>query len=146
MVRTCVDELFHQTEISLSDASGQANPRQVYGICTEMAKAYPQVSWWLHFHNTRGLGIANIVAGMQAGFTQFDASFAGVGGCPFVPGAAGNVATEDVLHLCEEMGVQTGVNLDAMLEVSRKLTAILEHPTDSYVLKAGKSSELIRTL
>ena len=134
------------TEISLSDASGQANPRQVYGMCTEMAKAYPQVSWWLHFHNTRGLGIANIVAGMQAGFTQFDASFAGVGGCPFVPGAAGNVATEDVLHLCEEMGVQTGVNLDAMLEVSRKLTAMVEHPTDSYVLKAGKSSELIRTL
>ena len=133
------------TEISLSDASGQANPQQVYGMCTEMAKAYPQVSWWLHFHNTRGLGIANIVAGMQAGFTQFDASFAGVGGCPFVPGAAGNVATEDVLHLCEEMGIRTGVDLDAMLEVSRKLTAMVEHPTDSYVLKAGKSSELIRT-
>ena len=134
------------TEISLSDASGQANPRQVYGICTEMAKAYPQVSWWLHFHNTRGLGVANIVAGMQAGFTQFDASFAGVGGCPFVPGAAGNVATEDVIHLCHEMGVETNVDLDATMAVSRKLVELLGHSTDSYLLKAGKSSDLIRTI
>lgn len=134
------------TEISLSDASGQANPRQVYEICTEMAKSYPQVSWWLHFHNTRGLGIANILAGMQAGFTRFDASFAGVGGCPFVPGAAGNVATEDVLHLCEQMGVDTGVDLDAILAVSRSLTQTLGHSTDSYLLKAGKSSDLLRTL
>lgn len=134
------------TEISLSDASGQANPRQVYAICTEMAKDYPQVSWWLHFHNTRGLGVANIVAGMQAGFTQFDASFAGVGGCPFVPGAAGNVATEDVIHLCHEMGVETHVDLDATMAVSRKLVELLGHPTDSYLLKAGKSSDLIRTI
>ena len=134
------------TEISLSDASGQANPRQVFDICTEMAKSYPQVSWWLHFHNTRGLGVANIVAGMQAGFTQFDASFAGVGGCPFVPGAAGNVATEDVIHLCHEMGVETNVDLDATMAVSRKLVELLGHPTDSYLLKAGKSSDLIRTI
>ncbi len=131
------------TEISLSDASGQANPRQVYEMCTEMAKTYPQVSWWLHFHNTRGLGIANIVAGMQAGFTRFDASFAGVGGCPFVPGAAGNVATEDVLHLCETMGVETHVNLDAAMEISRTLVQLLSHPTDSYLLKAGKASDLL---
>ena len=134
------------TEISLSDASGQANPRQVFEICTEMARAYPQVSWWLHFHNTRGLGIANIVAGMQAGFTRFDASFAGVGGCPFVPGAAGNVATEDVLHLCETMGVETHVDLDAVIAVSRRLTAMLDHLTDSYLLKAGKSSDLLLTI
>lgn len=134
------------TEISLSDASGQANPRQVYAMCTEMARTYPQVSWWLHFHNTRGLGIANMVAGMQAGFTQLDASFGGVGGCPFVPGAAGNVATEDALHLCEQMGVQTGVDLDAILAVSRRLTELLGHNTDSYVRKAGKADALIRTL
>jgi len=134
------------TEISLSDASGQANPRQVYTICTEMAARYPQVDWWLHFHNTRGLGIANMVAGMQAGFTRFDASFAGVGGCPFVPGAAGNVATEDALHLFEQMGVQTGVNLQALLSVSRHVVELLGHPTDSYVLKAGRSNDLIREI
>ncbi|WP_312279411.1 hydroxymethylglutaryl-CoA lyase [Oscillibacter sp.] len=134
------------TEISLSDASGQAYPTQVYDICAEMRRAYPHVTWWLHFHNTRGLGIANILAGMQAGFTRFDTAFAGVGGCPFVPGAAGNVSTEDVLHMCDEMGVTTGVNLDAAMEVSRHLVEILAHSTDSYLLRAGKSKDLIREL
>ncbi len=134
------------TEISLSDASGQAYPTQVYDMCKEMSLAYPQVTWWLHFHNTRGLGIANIMAGMQAGFTRFDTAFAGVGGCPFVPGAAGNVSTEDVLHMCDEMGVTTGVNLDAAMEVSRHLVKILAHSTDSYLLRAGKSKDLIREL
>lgn len=134
------------TEISLSDASGQAYPTQVYDMCTEMRRTYPQVTWWLHFHNTRGLGIANILAGMQAGFTRFDTAFAGVGGCPFVPGAAGNVSTEDVLHMCDEMGVATGVDLDAAITVSRHLVKILAHSTDSYLLRAGKSKDLIREL
>ena len=134
------------TEISLSDASGMAYPTQVYQICTEMARAYPQVTWWLHFHNTRGLGIANIMAGMEAGFTRFDSAFAGVGGCPFVPGAAGNVATEDVVHMCDEMGVGTGVDLDKSMAVSRRLVQILDHTTDSYLLRAGKSKDLILDL
>lgn len=134
------------TELSLSDASGQAYPTQVYQICTEMARAYPQVTWWLHFHNTRGLGIANIMAGMQAGFTRFDSAFAGVGGCPFVPGAAGNVATEDVVHLCDEIGVATGVDLDGTMAVSRRLVQLLGHSTDSYLLRAGKSKDLILEL
>lgn len=134
------------TELSLSDASGQAYPTQVYHICTEMARAYPQVSWWLHFHNTRGLGIANIVAGMQAGFTRFDSAFAGVGGCPFVPGAAGNVATEDVVHMCDEMGIQTGVDLDRAMEVGRSLERLLGHRADSYLLRAGKSKDLIHQI
>ena len=133
-------------EISLSDASGQAYPTQVYSICTEMAKAYPQVTWWLHFHNTRGLGIANILAGMQAGFTRYDSAFAGVGGCPFVPGAAGNVATEDVLHMCDEMGVKTGIDLDQAMAISRRVVQIIDHPTDSYLLRAGKSKDLIPDL
>lgn len=134
------------TEISLSDASGMAYPTQVYDMCQEMKRCYPQVSWWLHFHNTRGLGIANILAGMEAGFTQFDTSFAGVGGCPFVPGAAGNVATEDVLHMCDEMGVKTGIDLDQAMEVSRQVVELVGHPTDSYLLRAGKSKDLIREL
>ena len=134
------------TELSLSDASGQAYPTQVYQICTEMARAYPQVTWWLHFHNTRGLGIANIMAGMQAGFTRFDSAFAGVGGCPFVPGAAGNVATENVAHLCDEIGVATGVDLDGTMAVSRRLVQLLGHSTDSYLLRAGKSKDLILEL
>lgn len=134
------------TEISLSDASGMAYPSQVYEICTEMGRAYPQVTWWLHFHNTRGLGMANILAGMEAGFSRFDSAFAGVGGCPFVPGAAGNVATEDVLHMCDEMGIATGVDLDKAMEISRSIVSIIGHNTDSYLLRAGKSKDLIREL
>lgn len=133
-------------EISLSDASGMAYPTQVYEICNEMKNSYPQVSWWLHFHNTRGLGIANILAGMHAGFDKYDSSFAGVGGCPFVPGAAGNVSTEDLLHMCDECGIETGIDIDKMLKVSRRIKEIVGHETDSYILRAGKSSDLIREL
>lgn len=147
-VRAIVDAYLEVgiTEISLSDAAGVAVPSQVYDLCTDMRERYPMVSWWLHFHNTRGMAMANIVAGMQAGICQFDASFAGVGGCPFVPGAAGNVATEDVLHMCEEMGISTGVDLDQALEISRQVTALLGHSTDSYLLRAGKSKDLVREL
>ncbi len=134
------------TEISLSDASGQAFPRQVAGICREMQKDYPQVTWWLHFHNTRGLGMSNVLAGMSEGFTRFDSAFAGVGGCPFVPGAAGNLSSEDLIHMCEGCGIETGIQLDKVLEVSRYLCELLGHSTDSYLLRAGKASELIREL
>ena len=147
-VKDCVEAYLKVgiDEISLSDASGMAFPTQVYDMCLEMKKCYPNVKWWLHFHNTRGLGIANILSGMQAGFTQFDASFAGVGGCPFVPGAAGNVASEDVLHMCEEMGVATGIDLDKAMAISRSVVGLVGHSTDSYLLRAGKSKDLIREL
>lgn len=134
------------TEISLSDASGMAVPNQVYNICTEMQKDFPLVKWILHFHNTRGLGVANIIAGMQAGITWFDTSFAGVGGCPFVPGAAGNVSTEDVLHMLNEMNIETGIDLDNTILISKMLVKILGHSTDSYILRAGKSKDLILDL
>ena len=130
------------TEFSLSDASGMAYPSQVYNICTEVRKAYPENTWWLHFHNTRGLAISNIIAGMQAGMTQFDGSLAGVGGCPFVPGAAGNVSTEDVIHCLDEMGVETGINCDKVIALSRRMTELIGHKADSYVLKAGQSKDL----
>lgn len=134
------------TEISLSDAAGVAYPGQVYEMGQEMKREYPQVDWWFHFHNTRGLGIANVLAGMDAGFTHFDTSFAGVGGCPFVPGAAGNVTTEDVLHMCGHMKIATGIDLDQAIAISRKVVSMLGHSTDSYILRAGKASELLREL
>ncbi len=130
------------TEISLSDASGMAYPTQVYDICTEVKKDYPEATWWLHFHNTRGLAIANIFAGMQAGFYQFDSSFAGVGGCNFIPNATGNVATEDVIHALSEMNVNTGIDLHKSIAISKKVVSMLEHDTDSYVLKAGATKDL----
>lgn len=134
------------TEISLSDASGMAYPSQVYEMCTQMKREFPKVTWWLHFHNTRGLGVANILAGMRAGVTRFDTSFAGVGGCPFVPGAAGNVSTEDVVHMCDEMNIETGIDLDRAMGISRRVVELVGHPTDSYLLRAGKSKDLILEL
>lgn len=131
------------TEISLSDASGMGYPSQVSQLCQTVKEKYPECTWWLHFHNTRGLGIANVLAGLNAGFTQFDSSFAGVGGCPFVPGAAGNVATEDLLHMLDEMGIETGIDLDQTMALSREVTRMVGHQTDSYLLRAGKASDLI---
>lgn len=131
------------TEISLSDASGMAVPNQVYQLCAHVREKYPQASWWLHFHNTRGLAMANITAAMEAGMTRFDSSFGGLGGCPFVPGAAGNISTEDVLNLCDEMGIETGVDIVKVMELSRKLRELLNHDLDSYILRAGRARDLI---
>lgn len=132
------------TELSLSDASGQAFPKQVFDLCTELKGDYGGVTWWLHFHNTRGLAMANILAGMEAGVTRFDASFLGVGGCPFVPGAAGNVATEDVVHMLDGIGVKSGIDADRCIETAKYLQELIGHACDSYVLRAGKASELYR--
>lgn len=134
------------TEISLSDASGMAVPNQVYNMCVHVREKYPEVSWWLHFHNTRGLAVANIMAAMEAGMNQFDSSFGGLGGCPFVPGAAGNISTEDVLHMCEESGIETGIDIVKVMELSRSLRERLNHDTDSYILRAGRSRDLILPL
>lgn len=133
------------TEISLSDASGMAVPNQVYNICKHVREVYPQATWWLHFHNTRGLAMANIMAAMEAGMTQFDSSFGGLGGCPFVPGAAGNISTEDVLHLCEESDIDTGIDIIKVMELSRSLRQLLGHDADSYILRAGRSRDLIQS-
>ena len=130
-------------EISLSDASGMAVPNQVYDMCSSMKKNYPSVNWWLHFHNTRGMAMANIVASMEAGITNFDSSLGGFGGCPFVPGATGNVSTEDVVHMMDEMGIETGIDILKIIEMARNLKGILGHEGDSYILKAGRSKDLI---
>ena len=133
------------TEISLSDTSGMAVPNQVYNLCCHIKEKYPQATWWLHFHNTRGLAMANIMAAMEAGMDRFDSSFGGLGGCPFVPGAAGNISTEDVLHQCEESGIATGIDITKVIELSRKLKELLNHDMDSYILRAGRSCDLIQS-
>ena len=131
-------------EISLSDASGMAVPNQVYDMCTELKRTFPEVKWILHFHNTRGLGIANILAGMQAGITWFDSSFGGLGGCPFVPGATGNVVTEDIVHMCDEMGIETGIDLDKSISIARTVERLLGKKLPGYILRAGKNSDLLK--
>lgn len=132
------------TEISLSDASGMAMPKQVYELCVKVKEKYPEVKWWLHFHNTRGMAVANIMAAMEAGITNFDTSIAGLGGCPFIPGAAGNVASEDVVHMLDEMNINSGIDILKLLEIGKEIQNIVEHETDSYLLRAGRSKDLIK--
>ena len=116
------------TEISLSDTSGMGVPNQVYEMCSHVHTKFPTVSWWLHFHNTRGVAMANIMAAMEAGMTRFDTSFGGLGGCPFVPGAAGNISSEDVIHMCDESGITTGIDVRKVMAISRKVQTVWATP------------------
>lgn len=128
-------------EISLSDTTGMANPRQVYDIASLMGETFPDVRWFLHFHNTRGMALANIVAGLQAGVIRYDAALAGIGGCPFAPGASGNAATEDVIHMLHEMGISTGIDLDKIISAADELQKWIGHDTDSSILRACRCAE-----
>jgi hydroxymethylglutaryl-CoA lyase len=130
------------TELSLSDTTGMANPRQVFDLSSMMIKEFPAVRWFLHFHNTRGMALANIVAGMQAGVVRFDGSLAGLGGCPYAPGASGNIASEDMIHMFHEMGIETGIDLGHIIALAGQLRDWVGH-ADSAVLKAGTCAELV---
>lgn len=131
-------------ELSLSDTTGMANPQQVYEYSVKVKEQYPDVIWNLHFHNTRGMGLTNVMAGMMAGIERYDACFAGLGGCPFAPGASGNIATEDLIHMCHEMGIDTGYDLDKMISIGKYVQEVLEKDTSSFVLKAGKCSDIVK--
>lgn len=126
--------------ITLADTTGMANPKQVYELTKEIADEWRNFEFGCHFHNTRGMGMANILAGMEAGITIYDSSIGGIGGCPFAPGATGNVCTEDVVHMLEEMGVRTSIDLDMLIAASHKLRDLLGHDLPGQVAKAGKSS------
>ena len=130
-------------ELSLSDTTGMAFPSQVYDYCRKVQEQFPDVDWILHFHNTRGMGLANVIAGMLAGIKRYDSCFAGLGGCPFAPGASGNIATEDIIHMCQEMGISTGYNLDEVISLGRYIRELVGHETDSFILKAGKSEDIV---
>lgn len=125
--------------VTLCDTTGMANPAQVARLCEAALARFPGTPFTLHFHNTRGMGLANALAAWQAGITRFDASLGGLGGCPYAPGATGNVCTEDLVHMFEQMGVSTGVDLDALLAASAMLPAMVGHDTPGQVVKAGKA-------
>ncbi|MBB3329284.1 hydroxymethylglutaryl-CoA lyase [Halomonas campaniensis] len=125
--------------VTLCDTTGMANPAQVARLCEAAQARFPGIPFTLHFHNTRGMGLANALAAWQAGITRFDASLGGLGGCPYAPGATGNVCTEDLVHMFEQMGVATGVDLDALLAASATLPELVGHETPGQVVKAGKA-------
>ena len=132
------------TELSLSDTTGMANPRQVFELGTQMIQMFPEVKWVMHFHNTRDMALANIVTAIQAGIRMFDGAFAGLGGCPFAPGASGNVASEDVIHMLHEMGIDTGIDLLKAMDTARLAAEFVGHPANSTVLKAGRCADLVK--
>jgi hydroxymethylglutaryl-CoA lyase len=125
-------------ELSFGDTTGMANPRQVgefFGVARE--ELGEEVELTAHFHNTRGAGLANVLAALEAGIESFEASFGELGGCPVPPGATGNIATEDVVSMLEEMGIRTGVDLPALLACARRAEAVLGRPLASRTLRAG---------
>jgi hydroxymethylglutaryl-CoA lyase len=124
-------------EISFADTTGMANPRQVRAFYDEALTRLPDVELTAHFHNTRGQGLANALAALLAGVTSFESSFGELGGCPFPPGATGNIATEDLVSMLHEMGIATGIDLQALLAAGRDAQAVLGRPLGGHLLTAG---------
>ncbi len=124
-------------EIGFGDTTGMANPLQVREFFSAAASALPGVELTAHFHNTRGQGLANALAALESGVQSFESSFGELGGCPVPPGATGNIATEDLVSMLHEMGIETGVDLAALIEASRAAQEVLGRPLGSHVLAAG---------
>jgi len=132
--------------LSLADTMGWATPARVSRLVGEVRNRWPELELSLHLHDTRGLGIANAFEGMRLGVGRFDSTVGGLGGCPFAgqPGAPGNIATEELVLLCEEMGIATGVDLEALIEAGRLAERIVGHPLPSTALRSGTLAALRR--
>jgi hydroxymethylglutaryl-CoA lyase len=123
--------------ITLCDTTGMAFPSQVTALADAFSKQFSSTELTMHFHNTRGMGLANVLAAVQAGVIRFDASLGGLGGCPYAPGATGNICTEDAVHMLALMGYDTGIDEAALLVTARALPELLGHDIPSQLVKAG---------
>ncbi len=141
IVRQAVGE-FGFSMITIADTVGMAPPTLVASTMSDLRSTFPGITFVLHLHDTRRMGLANVLAGWQAGVVHFDSSVAGLGGCPYAPGASGNVATEDLVNMLHEMGIETGVDLNGLVAVAESVVASVA-PGDSGVLRAGPSSRVI---
>jgi hydroxymethylglutaryl-CoA lyase len=126
-------------EVAVSDTIGIAHPGQVSRLLDELLASVPAERIALHFHDTRGTAVANVIAALQMGITTFDSAAGGLGGCPYAPGAAGNVATEDLLYVLNGLGVETGVSIDGVLAASRAIEGVIGHPLPSRFARAVPS-------
>ena len=124
-------------EVGFGDTTGMANPAQVREFFGRAQEALPGVELTAHFHNTRGQGLANVLAALDAGVDSFESSFGELGGCPVPPGATGNIATEDLVSMLHEMGEETGIDLAQLVECAREVQRVLGRPLGSHVLTAG---------
>lgn len=125
------------THLSLGDTTGMATPPLVAERVNHLHAAVPGLPLTLHFHNTRGIGLANVMQGLALGVDRFESSIGGLGGCPFAPGASGNIATEDLAYLLEEMGIETGLELDGLIRAARLASDMMGRPLPAQVSKAG---------
>ncbi|RYF19085.1 MAG: hydroxymethylglutaryl-CoA lyase [Comamonadaceae bacterium] len=128
--------------LTICDTTGMAHPAHVARMCEALQQRFPALQLTLHFHNTRGMGLANVLAAVQSGITRFDGSLGGLGGCPYAPGASGNISSEDAIHMLEAMGYDTGIDMARLLQVARMLPAIVGHEVPGQVAKAGPTSQL----
>lgn len=129
--------------VTVADTVGVADPGLVHDVMARLGTDFPDVEFCLHLHNTRGMALANVLAGMQAGVAVFDSAVGGLGGCPYAPGATGNLATDDLVHMLELMNVEHGIDLDAVLALARDTVAgAVDHALESAVARAGVSWEL----
>ncbi len=128
--------------ITLCDTTGMATPLIVCRTCQFVMDTYPDVELSLHFHNTRGLGLVNVYKALNMGLNSFESSVAGLGGCPFAPGATGNVSTGDLVYLMDELGIQTGVDLVKLVQVARRVEEVVMRPLPGQVMKAGRRLDL----
>jgi hydroxymethylglutaryl-CoA lyase len=131
------------TAISIADTIGVANPKLVYDVVSHLVGKYPEVTWNMHLHNTRDMALANTLAALEAGVSRFDGGIAGLGGCPYAPGATGNIATEDMVNMLDGMGIETGIDLDKLLAVARMHEEFIPHNLDSALLRAGRGNVLL---
>jgi hydroxymethylglutaryl-CoA lyase len=123
--------------VGLGDTTGMATPPTVARLVEAIRKRYPDMPIVLHFHNTRGVGLANVMVGLDLGVREYESSIAGLGGCPFAPGATGNICTEDLVYLLEESGFDTGIDLEALIAVARRVESVIGRPLPGQVMKAG---------
>lgn len=130
-------------EISIADTVGMANPSQVSRLMTRLQEQLGDADFSLHIHNTRGLGFANVLAGLQAGIDTYDASIGGLGGCPVTPAATGNIPTEDLVNMCDEMEIETGVDIEGVMQASRLVQDFLKRRLPSHVLLAGTNRDAV---
>jgi hydroxymethylglutaryl-CoA lyase len=128
---------------SFGDTTGMATPTRVRRLIGAFREANPETSLNLHFHNTRGTGLANVLAALELGVADFDASVGGLGGCPYAPGATGNIATEELVHMAEDMGIDTGISLDALIAAAAAAERAVGHTLPSQVLRAGPRTRTI---
>ena len=126
--------------VCLADTIGTASPARVTELVAAVGRAVPHVPLGAHFHDTRGMGIANALTAVRLGVTSLDASIGGMGGCPFAPGASGNITTEELVYLLDDAGVRTGIDLEAALDAARLAQELVGHPLDSALLRAGGRS------